>query len=264
MTNRFKARLGSADAQIGLWLGLANSYTAELCASAGFDWVVVDGEHAPNDLRNILAQLQAIAGTSAEPVVRPLSGDANSIKQLLDIGAQTLLIPMVETADQARQVVAATRYPPAGIRGVGSALARASNWNRQPAYLEIATNGLCIIAQIETAAAVQNVQEIAATDGIDALFVGLSDLAASLGHLGMPAHPTVQSAFETVIAAANEIGKPVGTLAANEVIARRALDAGCRFVSVGSDVGLLAKATTSLASAFGRSEQVSSVGTSIY
>lgn len=264
MTNRFKRQLSLTDAQIGLWLGLANPYTAELCASAGFDWVLIDGEHAPNHLQSILAQLQAIAGTAAEPVVRPLCGDVNTIKQLLDIGAQTLLVPMVESAAHARAIVAATRYPPEGVRGVGSALARASNWNRCSDYLETVALDICVIMQIETADAVSNAGEIVKVDGVDGLFVGLSDLAASMGHLGRPDHPAVMSAFDLIVGVAMDAGKAVGTLAANEEIARYAIAAGCRFVGVGSDVGLLARATTNLAGTFGRRKSDERVEPSVY
>ena len=233
---------GGADGgpAIGLWLGLANAYSAELCATLGFDWLLIDAEHAPNTVRTVLHQLQAISGTASTAVVRPPTTDADTIKRYLDIGARHLLLPMIDNAEQARDAVAASRYPPHGIRGVGSALARASEWGGQTDYLATANTRMRLIAQIETPAAVAAVDDIAGTDGIDAVFVGLSDLAATMGHLGQPAHPEVQSAFAHVVTRARRAGKPVGTLAANPALARSAEDYGCRFIAVGTDVGLLA------------------------
>ena len=150
LTNTFKAALQRNDPQFGLWLGLADSYSAEICAGAGFDWLLIDGEHAPNDVRTILGQLQALAAYPVHPVVRPPIGDVHLLKQLLDIGAQNLLIPLVESAEYARLLVSATRYPPVGIRGVASALARAARWSRVPNYLETADAEICLLVQIET------------------------------------------------------------------------------------------------------------------
>src|ERR1700690_2291685 len=152
LNNPFKAALKRQEAQLGLWLGLADSVCAEICAGAGFDWLLIDGEHGPNDVRTLLAQFQAVASYTAHPVVRPFTGDVNLIKQLLDIGAQTILIPMVESAEQAQRLVSAMRYPPAGIRGVGAALARASQWNRVTNYLHEANDQMCLLVQVETRA----------------------------------------------------------------------------------------------------------------
>lgn len=230
---------------IGLWLGLANPYTAELCAGAGFDWLLVDGEHAPNDIQTILGQLQAI-GTKAHAVVRPAAPGPTHIKPVLDIGATTLLVPMVETGEQAHSVVSATRYPPAGTRGVGSALARASGWGRTPGYLTSADETISVIVQIESPEAVLNVDAIAQVEGVDALFVGLSDLSASMGLLGQPEHRKVQSAFTRVLDVARDQGKPCGTLAANERLTALALDGGCSFLAVGTDVGVLTRGCNQL------------------
>ena len=156
MENAFKTALKAGKPQIGLWLGLTSSYSAELLAGAGFDWLLIDGEHAPNSVQTILTQLQAIAPYPSQPVVRPSWNDPVQIKQLLDVGAQTLLVPMVQNADEARLAVSATRYPPAGIRGVGSALARASRWNRIPDYLHQANDAMCVLVQIETLRALKN------------------------------------------------------------------------------------------------------------
>ena len=175
--NEFKAGLREKDRrQIGLWVGLADSVCVEICAGAGFDWLLIDGEHGPNDVRTLLAQLQAMAPYSAHPVLRPLTGDVHLIKQLLDIGAQTLLIPMVESAAQAEQLVAAMRYPPAGIRGIGTTLARAARWDRYPNYLQEANDQTCLLVQVETRKGLENLEAIAAVEGVDGVFIGPSDL----------------------------------------------------------------------------------------
>src|SRR5271154_3708350 len=180
--NSFKTALKSGDrAQIGLWLGLTDPICAEICAGAGFDWLLIDGEHAPNDVRSILAQLQAVAPYAVHPIVRPVSGDVQLIKQLLDIGAQTLLVPMGETAEQAKLLVSARRYPPAGIRGVGDALARASQWTRVTDYLHLANDQMCLLVQVETRLGLENRDAIARGEGVYGVFIGPSDLSAALG-----------------------------------------------------------------------------------
>ena len=248
--NPFKAALQRPEPQFGLWLGLADSYCAEICAGAGFDWLLIDGEHAPNDVRSILAQLQALAPYPVHPIVRPPVGETHLIKQLLDIGAQTLLIPLVETADDARRLVAATRYPPVGIRGVAIALGRASRWNSVRNYLQDADSEICLIVQVETRKALDQLEAIAAVDGVDAVFIGPSDLSAALGHRGNPGHPEVQAAIENAIARIGAAGKPVGILAADEKSARRYISLHCAFIALGSDVGLLSRATRDLARKF--------------
>jgi 4-hydroxy-2-oxoheptanedioate aldolase len=249
--NSFKAALKARSRpQIGLWLGLANAYCAEICAGAGFDWLLIDGEHAPNDLRSILAQLQAVAAYPVHPVVRPVAGDVNLIKQLLDIGAQTLLVPMVESAAHARQLVAAMRYPPTGIRGVGSALARASAWNRHSAYLHEADQEMCLLVQIENREGLENLEAIAAVDGVDGIFIGPSDLSGAMGYLGRPDHPEVQAAIDEAIRRIHTCGRAAGILAVSEPLVRRYLSLGCAFVAVGLDTSLLARATQELARKF--------------
>jgi 4-hydroxy-2-oxoheptanedioate aldolase len=242
LKNPFKAALLKREPQFGLWLGLADSYSAEICAGAGFDWLLIDGEHAPNDLRTILAQLQALASYPVHPVVRPPVGDVHLIKQLLDIGAQSLLIPLVESAEHARLLVSATRYPPAGIRGVGSALARAARWNRTPNYLEAADPEICLLVQIETRKGLEHLDSIAAVDGIDGVFIGPADLSAALGHRGKPNHPEVQAAIENGIARIRAAGKAAGILTGDEALARRYLSLHCTFIALGIDVTLLARA----------------------
>jgi 4-hydroxy-2-oxoheptanedioate aldolase len=251
LKNTFKtALLARETPQIGLWLGLADPYSAEICAGGGFDWLLIDGEHAPNDIRSILAQLQAIASYAAHPVVRPPVSDVHLIKQLLDIGAQSLLIPMVETPEQARLLVSATRYPPAGIRGVGTALARAAQWNRTPNYLQEADSEICLLVQIETRKGLENLDAIASLEGVDGVFIGPADLSAALGHRGNPGHPEVQAAIETAIGRIIAAGKAAGILSADETLARRYLELNCSFVAVGVDTTILARTTQDLARRF--------------
>jgi 4-hydroxy-2-oxoheptanedioate aldolase len=249
--NTFKAALQRGErAQVGLWLGLVDSICAEICAGAGFDWLLIDGEHAPNDVRSILAQLQAVAPYRAHPIVRPVSGDVQLIKQLLDIGAQTLLVPMVESAGQAKQLVAAMRYPPSGIRGVGAALARASQWNRVTNYLHEANEQMCLLVQVETRLGLENLDAIASVEGVDGVFIGPSDLSAALGHLGQPAHAGVQQAIEDAIRRILAAGRAAGILTTDEAQARHYLSLGCTFVAVGLDGNLLMRATQDLAAKF--------------
>lgn len=248
--NTFKQALAGQRAQIGLWLGLASGYCAELAASADFDWLLIDCEHAPNDLHSLLAQLQAVAPYRARPVVRPPVADTVLIKQYLDLGAQTLLVPMVDTADQARETVRATRYPPQGVRGVGSALARASRWNSIPGYLDQADEEMCLLVQIESREGLANLDEIAAVEGVDGVFIGPADLSASLGHRGHPGHPDVQSAIEDGIARIRKAGKAPGILSANRELARRYLELGCLFVAVGVDTSVLMGGLRELAASF--------------
>jgi 4-hydroxy-2-oxoheptanedioate aldolase len=248
--NHFKRRLQEGQAQIGLWLALANSYSAELCAGAGFDWLLLDSEHAPNDVRTLLAQLQAIAPYDVAPIVRPAAGDAVLIKQLLDIGAQTLLVPNVETAEQAASLVLAMRYPPDGIRGVGSGLARASRWNRVTNYLGLADNQMCLLTQVESLKGLAQLDAIARVDGVDGVFIGPSDLSAAMGHRGNPGHPEVQRVIEDAIARIRAAGKAAGILIADETLAKRYLELGCTFVGVGTDIALLSKGAQALAQRF--------------
>ncbi|UVM41155.1 4-hydroxy-2-oxoheptanedioate aldolase [Pseudomonas sp. B21-017] len=248
--NRFKQRLKSGEAQIGLWLGLADAYCAELAANAGFDWLLIDGEHAPNDLRGLLGQLQAVAPYPSHPVIRPVIGDIALIKQVLDIGAQTLLVPMVESAEQARELVRAIHYPPQGIRGVGSALARASRWNSIPGYLDKADEQMCLLVQIENHEGLANLDAITAVEGVDGVFIGPADLSASMGHRGNPGHPEVQAAIEDAIVRIQKAGKAAGILSADETLARRYIELGAAFVAVGVDTTVLMRGLQTLAGKF--------------
>jgi 4-hydroxy-2-oxoheptanedioate aldolase len=250
--NSFKAALKRREAQIGLWVGLADPYVAELLATAGFDWLLVDGEHAPNDVRSALAQLQALAAYPVSAVVRPVEGQTALIKQYLDIGALTLLVPMVEDAAQAARIVAATRYAPRGVRGLGSALARASRWSGVDGYVPHADEQICVLVQVESTAGLANVSAIAAVEGVDGVFFGPADLSASMGHLGQPQHPDVLKALDDGIAAVAAAGKAPGILATDPALARRYLAAGALFVAVGLDTAILGRGARSLAAEFGR------------
>jgi 4-hydroxy-2-oxoheptanedioate aldolase len=250
MGNALKASLAREGARIGLWLGLADATCAELCATAGFDWLVVDGEHAPNDLRSTLAALQAVAPYPTHPVVRLPRADDALIKQVLEIGATTLLVPMVEDPDAAGAIVRAMRYPPRGIRGVGAGLARSSRWNAIPDYVQHADEGLALVVQVETVGALSRLESIAAVDGVDGVLIGPSDLAASMGLLGQPAHPDVRAAIEDAIVRIRAAGKAPGVLATDEAFARRCIALGAKLVAVGIDATLLAQATRTLARRF--------------
>ncbi|MFC9761953.1 aldolase/citrate lyase family protein [Rhodococcus jostii] len=247
MQNRWAELLRADRPKIGMWIASGNAYSAEICAGAGLDWLMLDLEHVPNDIRSTLAQLQTLAAYPVEVLVRPASGDPVAIKQLLDIGATNLIIPMVESAEDARALVAATRYPPLGIRGVGSALARASRWNRISDYLPTADESLTLTVQVESTEGLDCLEEILAVDGIDAVFIGPADLAASMGYLGKPESPEVVEVIEKAISVIASSGKAAGVNAFNETIARRYMSAGARFILVGADVTVLARGSEALA-----------------
>jgi 4-hydroxy-2-oxoheptanedioate aldolase len=248
--NHFKARLAQPGAAIGLWLALADSYAAELCATAGFDWLLVDNEHTPNDLRSTLSIVQTLAGYPVDVVARVPHGDTALIKQYLDIGVTTLLVPMVDSAHQARELVRATRYPPSGIRGVGSGIARSSRWGRHGNYLHEANQRVALLVQVESREGLAALRDIAAVDGVDGVFIGPADLSASLGHLGEPSHPEVRAAIDDAISTIQLSGKASGILANDEALARHYIELGVRFIAVGADTGLLARATRELARRF--------------
>lgn len=248
--NPFKSALAAGQPQIGLWLSMADPYLAEVAATAGYDWLLIDGEHAPNDLRSLLAAQQAIARHPSQSVVRVPHGDAALIKQVLDIGTTTLLVPMVDTAAQAQALVAAMQYPPKGVRGVGSAVARASLWSARADYLSVADDEVCLLVQAETTTALKNLEAICAVDGVHGVFVGPADLAASMGHRGNPGHPEVQAAIEHALKTTVACGKAAGTLTSDPALAQRYLDLGCTFVAVGVDVLLFANAARRLRAQF--------------
>lgn len=248
--NTFKTALREGRAQIGLWVALASGYTAEICAGAGYDWLLLDAEHAPNDIQTLVAQLQGLSKYPVHAIVRPPIGEAWLIKQILDIGAQTILVPMVETKEQAEAMVRAVRYPPHGMRGVGASLARASGFNRIPDYLQTANDEVCLLLQIESRAGLANLDAIAATEGVDGVFVGPADLAADMGFLGKPGAAEVQAAVEDALGRIQGHGKAAGILTADQALARRYVERGATFVGIGSDVGLLVNATSKLVGDF--------------
>ncbi|MBP1843731.1 4-hydroxy-2-oxoheptanedioate aldolase [Rhizobium petrolearium] len=250
--NHFKAALKAGRQQIGLWLNMGEALSAEIAGTAGFDWLVIDGEHGPNDLRSIVAQLQALSASPSEVVVRPPMGETWFIKQLLDIGARTLLVPMVDSASEAEELVRAVRYPPKGVRGVGAAVARASGFNAIPDYAETAADEICLIVQAETMAAIRDLENIAAIDGVDGIFIGPADLSADMGYLGRMEAPEVQEVIDKAIVTIVKAGKAAGILTFSESLNRHYLDLGASFVAVGADVTEFSGALKALAARYGR------------
>jgi len=244
--NAFKAALRDGRPQIGLWSSLCDNIVAEIIAGAGFDWIVIDTEHAPNEVPGVLTQLQAMSRGTAEPVVRCAWNDAVLIKRIMDVGGRSLLVPFVQNADEARKAVAATRYPPRGIRGVAVA-PRANLYGRVAGYHGTAHENTCVLVQVETRAALGQIEAIAAVEGVDGIFIGPSDLAADFGHLGNPRHSEVQSAIAEGCASIRAAGKAAGILTADLDEAARYLESGFTFVAAGSDVGILARGAEKVA-----------------
>mgnify|MGYP006269947861 FL=1 len=240
--NRLKAALARGERQVGLWLSLADAGVAEMAGWAGLDWCLIDGEHAPNTLQTLQAQLQALAGTPASAVLRVAANDPVRLKQALDLGVQSVMVPMVSTVEEAEAAVAACRYPPEGIRGIGGSTMRASAWGDIAGYTNRANAEICVIVQAETVEATANAEAIAAVDGVDCVFVGPADLSADMGYPGQADHPDVQSAIRRIFEATMAGGAAAGIFASDVVQARAYLDAGARFVSLGADAPLLRKA----------------------
>ncbi|MVA26737.1 4-hydroxy-2-oxoheptanedioate aldolase (plasmid) [Agrobacterium vitis] len=257
--NTFKQALKDKRTQIGFWQALANPYTVEISADAGYDWLLLDGEHAPNDVPLLMAQLQAMKGSSSHAVIRPPIGETWMVKQLLDIGAQTLLIPMVDSKELTEAMVKAVRYPPHGVRGVGAALARASRFNRIPDYLQTANDEICLLLQIESRAGLDALDDIASVDGVDGIFIGPADLAADMGLLGKPGAPEVQIEVEKALLRIQSHGKAAGILIGDLALARRYVDLGASFVAIGNDVTLFANATSKLLADFNAARSSSEV-----
>jgi 4-hydroxy-2-oxoheptanedioate aldolase len=247
--NRFKRALADGRQQIGLWCTLPGGYAAEAVAGSGFDWLLFDTEHSPADVLTVLDQLQAVAAYDVSPVVRPASNDTVLIKRFLDLGVQTLLIPYVQNAEEARRAVAAMRYPPAGVRGVSS-LTRATRFGRVENYAKNAANELCLLVQIETGEALSELEAIAAVAGVDGIFIGPADLAASLGHVGEPGHPTVVAAIEDAILRVRACGKAAGILTPDTTFAQRCIALGTTFTAVAIDVAVLARGAEKIAQQF--------------
>lgn len=247
--NHFKSALAQGRQQLGLWCSLADPVAAEIVAGSGFDWLLLDTEHTRADLSDVLSQLQAVAPYPVSPVVRPPANDPVVIKRLLDLGTQTLLIPQVSTAEEARAAVAATRYPPAGIRGVAG-LTRATRFGRISGYAQHASEQLCVLVQLETAQALEQLDAILAVDGVDGFFIGPSDLAASLGHPGDAAHPGVTAAVEDTIRRIHAAGRSAGILTTDAAYARQCIELGTTFTAVGMDTHILARTSEHLAGLF--------------
>jgi 4-hydroxy-2-oxoheptanedioate aldolase len=247
--NAFKHAIANGKLQIGLWCSLCSNTTAEIVSHSGFDWLLLDTEHSPNEVPDVLSQLQAVQSGTASAIVRPAWNDMVLIKRYLDIGAQTLLIPFVQTPDEARAAVAATRYPPAGIRGITGS-GRASRYGRVKDYLKDASSEICVLVQVETKSALDQIEKIASVEGIDGVFIGPNDLSASFGHIGNWGHADVQAALKDAVTRLKKINKPAGILTPNEEEAKRFIDWGYTFVAVGADLGLLAKNADALAKKF--------------
>jgi len=247
--NTFKRSLKAGRCQIGLWCSLSNHYAIEVVAGAGFDWLLLDTEHSPNELDMVLSQLQAVAPYSTHPVVRVPWNDMVTIKRVLDIGAQTLLIPYVQNDEEARNAVAYSRYPVRGLRGI-AVTTRATRFGRVKDYAKRAHEELCILVQIETKAGLDNLEMIAAVEGVDGVFIGPADLHASLGYAGETANPKVVPLIDDAIRRIRKSGKAPGILSTVEADAMRWLELGGQFVAVGADVGILARETEKLAARF--------------
>ena len=247
--NRFKQALKDGQQQIGLWNSIPGPLVAEALAGCGFDWVVIDTEHAPTDVPDVLGMLQAMAPYPVSAVVRPAANDPVLIKRLLDFGAQTLILPYIQSAEEAQAAVAAVRYAPRGMRGVAG-LTRASRFGAVADYTRRADAEICLILQVETALALSRIEEIAATDGVDGLFIGPADLAASMGHPGALDHPAVKAAIKDAIRRITATGKPAGILTSDAAFARACMGWGTRFTAVGMDIGLMLQAARGLAASY--------------
>ncbi|MGZ5184835.1 MAG: 2-dehydro-3-deoxyglucarate aldolase [Caldimonas sp.] len=248
--NSFRRRLLAGETLIGCWCSLANPITTEVLGIAGFDWLLLDGEHSPNDVTTFIPQLMALKDSASAPIARPASNNAVEIKRLLDAGFYNFLIPMVESAEEARRAVAATRYPPKGIRGVSTSQ-RSNRFGTVPGYFAGIDEQICVLVQIESRKGLDAATEIAAVDGVDGVFIGPADLSAALGHLNDPNHAESQTAIKAVFDAVSGVGKAIGILAPVEADARRYLAMGARFVAVGSDLGVFRNGTQALRDRFG-------------
>ncbi len=243
--NKLKAALAKGEMQIGLWLATGQPLMAEIGATAGYDWCLIDGEHAPNDIPTILAQLQAMNGAGAAPVVRVPIGQDWVLKQVLDIGAQTVMVPMVETAEDAQAMVRAVRYPPKGARGLAASMVRASNYNAIPDYATTANDEICLIVQVESARAIENIDTIAAVEGVDVVFIGPSDLSADMGFIGNAGAPEVKATVKHAVERIRAAGKAAGIIGGGDYVEMR--DLGVTFLGLSADVSLYAAAVRGLA-----------------
>ena len=247
--NKFKAGIKQGQVQIGMWSSLCSNIAAEIMSDSGYDWILLDTEHSPNEIPDLVSQLQAVQAGTAHPIVRPAWNDTVLIKRVLDIGAQTVLLPYVQTAEEAKAAVAATRYPPDGVRGVAGG-ARSSRYGRVGDYLKKAASEICVLVQVETRAALNRLEEIASVEGVDGIFIGPSDLSASLGYLGQPGHAEPQKAIKDALARIKATGKAPGIMTTNEDEARRYIEWGAVFIAVGVDTSLLARQSDALLKRF--------------
>ena len=248
--NRFKAGLESGNTQFGLWLGIPDTSVAEMLAGAGFDWLVVDHEHGPFELRDVMAHLQAMAPYDVAPIVRPVDDNPALLKKMCDIGAQSFVVPMVDTAEQAADIVAAVKYPPEGRRGLGTSMARSARWNTVPEYLQKANDEIVVIVQAETTTAIDNLEAIANTDGVDGVFIGPSDLSASMGHVGNAGHPEVVETVSNGLRTIRAAGKHAGLLCLDQSMVEHFIASGANFVGVGVDALLIGNSARSLAAKY--------------
>ena len=238
-TNTFKKALRDGETVYGCWMSIAEGYTAEIMGHAGFDWLLIDGEHSPNDIRSIRDQMVALKDSSSHPVVRVPIGETWIIKQVLDVGAQSILVPMVETADQARELVKACRYPPNGTRGVGYAVGRVSDFGQMENYGPTADDQICLLVQVENKTGLDNLDDILGVEGVDGVFIGPADLSASMGYLGQTMHPDMQNTIVSALKRISDSGKAAGILTTDDGMIQSSLDAGARFVAVAMDIALL-------------------------
>ena len=245
-TNPFKHALAAGEKQIGCWMSFADGQAGEIMGTAGFDWLVIDGEHAPNDIRSIRDQLIALAASASHPVVRVPIGETWMIKQVLDVGAQTVLVPMVESGDQARELVRACTYPPTGTRGVGAMGGRATMFGSIPDYIPTADGEICLLVQVESRAGLAALDDILAVEGVDGVFIGPADLSTDMGFQGDSAAPEVRAAIADAIARIKAAGKAPGILGVTEEATQAYHDMGAQFLAVGIDVLLLARTARAL------------------
>jgi len=248
--NRFRAGLETGKTQFGIWLGIPDPSVAEMMAGTGFDWLLVDHEHGAFELRDVLAHLQAMAPYNVAPIVRPVDGNPALLKKLCDIGAQSFIVPMIDTAEQAAEVVSAVKYPPNGRRGMGTSLARAARWNAVPGYVQHANDEMLVIVQAETVVAIDNLEAIANTPGIDGVFIGPSDLSATMGHVGNVSHPEVVKTVSDALRSIRAAGKYAGLLCLDESMVAHFEESGAHFVGVGVDTLLLGNAARRLAARY--------------
>lgn len=250
LQNHFKAGLHSGRPQFGLWLGIPDNTIAEMMAGAGFDWLLIDHEHGPYELRDVMSHLQSMAPYDVAPIVRPVDDNPGVLKKFCDIGAQSFIVPMIDTAEQAANVVAAVKYPPSGRRGLGTSMARAAKWNTIPGYLKHANENICVIVQAESTTAIENLHAIASVEGIDGVFIGPSDLSASMGHTGNVSHPEVVEAVSNGIRTIRSASKYAGLLCLDSTQVAHYIDCGANFVGVGVDTLLIGNAARQLAAQF--------------